>query len=181
MSRATRVHNVGTVARYSEALALLHQAGDCVLIVRGVERAFVMACPDGCGETLTINLDRRTGPAWKKFQRNGALTVYPSVWRESGCRAHFIIWKNRILWCGRSEEPTAELTDEELTTLTLAKLSTARYVHYELIAEALDAIPWDVYWVCKELVRLGCALPGKPGMFRATGTPKPAGGFSRYA
>jgi len=181
MTRATRVHNVGTVARYSEALALLRQAGDCVLIVRGVERAIVMACPDGCGETLTINLDRRTGPAWKKFQRSGALTVYPSVWRESGCRAHFIIWKDRILWCGRSEEPTAELTDQQLKTLTLAKLSTARYVHYESIAEALDAIPWDVYWACKELARTGRAKQGKPGMFRAAGTSSPSDGVDYYA
>jgi hypothetical protein len=69
--------------RYSEAVTKLHSPGDYVLVVRGLPRTIVMVCPDGCGENITINLDRRTGKAWRKFEAGGKLTIYPSVWRDT--------------------------------------------------------------------------------------------------
>lgn len=184
MARALRINHLGTVARFSEAMAKLKQPGDSVLIVRGVPRALVIACPDGCGETLTVNLDRRVGPAWRRFEREGRTTVYPSVWRDNGCRAHFIIWKDRILWCGPSDDYAIDAPDARWLNEVYQSLSTVAYTHYESIADHIDAIPWEVLWACKALVRLGSAQAGKPGMFRATDKVPAApsrGGFDRYA
>lgn len=183
MTRASQVNFLGVVARFSEAMAKLRKPGDYVAVVRGVPRAIVMSCPDGCGETLTVNLDRRVGPAWRKYDRDGQLTVYPSVWRESGCRAHFIIWKDQILWCGSSEYSVAE-ADDRLLARVFARLSSSSYVHYEVIADALDVNPWEVYWACKDLVRAGRAERGKEGTFRAKaskGPPSPKGGLDFFA
>jgi hypothetical protein len=46
-----------------------------------------------------VNLDPRAGPAWKLYDREDSLTLFPSVWRESGCEAHFILWRNRLIRC----------------------------------------------------------------------------------
>lgn len=184
MARALRINNLGTVTRFSEAIAKLQRPGDCVLVVRGVPRSLVMTCPDGCGETLTVNLDRRVGPAWRRFERHGDVTVYPSVWREDGCRAHFIIWKNRILWCGPSDDYGIDAPDRSLLETVYASLSQKEYVHYESLADRLDMIPWEVLWACKSLARQGCAAQGKTGMFRATARPLDApgrGGLDYYA
>lgn len=174
MVRAVKVNFLGAVARFSEAIAKLRKPGDYVAVVRGLPRAIVMSCPDGCGETLTVNLDRRVGPAWRKYDKDGQLTVYPSVWRESGCRAHFIIWKDHILWCGPSEEHSVADTDGRLLARVMARLPLTSYVHYEVIADALDVNPWEIYWACKDLVRAGRAEQGKQGMFRATRNQGPA-------
>lgn len=168
MPRAPKVNFLGVVPRFSEAIARLREPGDYLVIVRGLPRAIIMSCPDGCGETLTINLDPRVGPAWRKYDKKGQLTVYPSIWRDSGCESHFIVWKNRILWCGPSEEDSVVDTDEFLLAKVMAMLSLKSYVHYEAIAEAVDANPWDTYWACKNLVRVGRADQGRRGMFRAT-------------
>lgn len=168
MPIAPAVNFLGVVPRFSEAIVKLQGPGDYVVVARGLPRAIVMSCPDGCGETLTINLDQRVGPAWRKYDKDGQLTVYPSVWRDSGCGAHFIVWKNRILWCGPSEEYSDVDADEVLLAKIMAMLPLKSYVHYEAIAEAVDANPWDAYWACKDLVRLGRAKQGRRGMFCAT-------------
>jgi hypothetical protein len=184
MARALRIRNLGTVARFSEAVAKLQRAGDCVLLIRGVPRALVMTCPDGCGETLTVNLDSRVGPAWRRFERHGQVTVYPSVWRDNGCRAHFIVWKDHILWCGPTDEYSVNAPDERLLVEVYASLSQTAYEHYESLADRLDTIPWEVLWACRTLVRRGSAQQGEAGMFRATAYPSPSsnrGSLDHYA
>lgn len=166
MARVNNIRSLGSVERFADAVKELQSPGDYVEIVRGVPRALVMSCPDGCGETLTINLDGRAGPAWRKYVRNTRLTVYPSVWRESGCRAHFIIWQNRIIWCGPRDEATVDLDDKELLTLVLAHLSTKGFTHYEEVAEITGQIPWEVYWACRDLARAGTILEGKRGTYK---------------
>ncbi len=32
-------------------------------------------------------------------QADGAATLLPSVWRTTGCKSHFIIYKGRLIWC----------------------------------------------------------------------------------
>lgn len=41
-----------------EADELIAEPGEAALVHRGVDRSLVMACPNVCGEMLTINLDR---------------------------------------------------------------------------------------------------------------------------
>ena len=81
---ARKARMVGDAEYRDQAEANLGQPGDASLILRGRPRAIVMACPDGCGETLVVNLDGRAGKAWR-FDMRGGLTLYPSVWREGGC------------------------------------------------------------------------------------------------
>lgn len=168
MSKAHRILSRGTTEKYAEAIAQLHAPGDCVLVVRGVPRTVVMVCPDGCGETLTVNLDPRTGKAWRKYEQNGKLTIYPSVWRDTGCRAHFIIWNDRILWCDTSDSASVTI-DEALIETVFNSLPTGNPSHFEMLAEHLNAIPWDVLWACKELMRRGCAQVENQNTFRRLG------------
>lgn len=98
--KATRIRHRGATAYRDEANELLERPGDTVLVERGVPRSLVMRCPDGCGETLTINLDRRAGKTWRlNTEKNATLSLYPSVWKADGCRSHFVVRHSGIIWC----------------------------------------------------------------------------------
>lgn len=174
MARVKTIVSRGTVERYADAVTLLKAPGDYVFVVRGVPRSIIMKCPDDCGEVLTINLDQRAGPAWRTYRRSGLLTVYPSVWRESGCRAHFIIWRDHLLWCDWYE--TAESTDEKLLeSLKLILPPVGKeHAHYEDFALQLDAVPWDVLWACRKLERAGIAVSSERGSKFGARGPRPA-------
>jgi hypothetical protein len=97
--RPTTFKMLGIVARYSEAATLLKKPGDCAVVERkGTLRQIVISCPDGCGETLSINLDPRSGAAWRLYQRRGRWSLFPSIDRTSGCRSHFLLWGGHIAW-----------------------------------------------------------------------------------
>ena len=158
MPKARTIRSCGITQRYSEAMGLLRAPGDYVTVVRGVPRSIVMQCPDGCGELLTVNLDRRSGPAWRSYERNGKLTVYPSVWRETGCKAHFVIWRDHLLWFDGYD--TRSGADPGLVEAVQRALPGpgAAHRHYEEIADELSEIPWEVLWVCQTLTREGRAV-----------------------
>lgn len=171
MARARTVRCCGEAERYADALQLLQQPGDYALIVRGITRSLVMRCPDGCGDTISVNLDRRVGPAWRFYWRAGRATLYPSVWRESGCRAHFIIWKDDLLWCDSRYD--TGWNDPDLVSAVRRALpgehDTPR--HFEDIAAHLKAVPWEVLWACEKLVRSGEATAQARGTrFRTRST-----------
>lgn len=165
MRRADAVRNLGTAARYSEAMERIKQPGDYVLVLRGTPRGIVMSCPDGCGEHVIINLDRQGGPAWRRYTCGDKLSIFPSVWRDSGCRAHFIIVRDRIYWCGADGAGAAVHVDESLVSTVLKHLNHVTPVHYEAIAASLGAIPWEVVWACAALQRAGLASEPKRGYF----------------
>ena len=164
MPKAVQVRSRGTVERYAGALERLRTAGDYVVVFRGVLRAVAMSCPDGCGEVVTVNLDPRSGPAWRRYDADSRLSLYPSVWRDTGCRAHFIVCRDRIHWCGEYLSSTTPI-DAKLTGAVLLILDRRRPLHFEKIADAIGAIPWEVLWSCRDLVRAGLANEGKPGVF----------------
>lgn len=156
----------GAVGRRSEATTLLTAPGDAVLVERGRPRWLVIACPCGCGEQLPVNLDPRAGPAWRLYRTGSAVTLFPSVWRESGCESHFIIWRDEILLFGRyeedfAEEPAADETIALRETVLRRLPVSGTLAPFSEIADALDAIPWDVLTVCRQLVREGVAREGK--------------------
>lgn len=157
----------GTVARQSEAAAKVRAPGDAVIVERGVVRGIVLACPCGCGETLPINLDPRAGAAWRLYRRRrDGLTLYPSVWRESGCRSHFIIWRDKILLFSSVEENIEESGQPQEVINALAEsvvkiLPQGRVVSFIDLAEHLQEIPWDVLLACRQLVRSGRAREGR--------------------
>jgi hypothetical protein len=147
-------------------------AGDAVIVERGCLRSLIVRCPCGCGDDLVINLDRRAGPAWRIYSRDDKLTLYPSYWRETACECHFILWKNRVYWCGGGQDDGYyDYSDHVLEAEVLQKVSASNFVDYHVIADELDEIPWDVLWCCRILVGRGLLVekPGKTrGWFKKT-------------
>lgn len=163
--KSRRIQFKGTFEHHHEAAAVVLNPGDAALVHRGVARNVVLSCPDGCGDLLTINLDSRSGPAWRRFGTDDALTLYPSIWRESGCHAHFIVWRGQVDWLGGSSwTPSAELQMRVLNALDPEQLTS-----FSTIADRLDEIPWDVAAACRILVSRGSASEGfgqRSGWFR---------------
>jgi hypothetical protein len=159
MNRATDVTPKGAAERQPDAARLLANAGDVALVDRGVLRSIVIQCPDGCGDVITVNLDGRAGPAWRLYRRrDGTMTLYPSVWRDSGCGAHFIVWRDKILWCDRDDDVAWH--DHKLRIQILDHLPPADMppLHFEDLAAALAESPWDVLWECRAMARAGLAV-----------------------
>jgi len=171
MTKAKSVNLLGEREHYSEALALLKKPGDYALVRRGIPRSVVMACPDACGDILALNLDRRAGKAWRIYGYPIRLSVYPSVWRESGCRAHFIVWQGRILWCLAETHETPRI-EQSLVNDVLGRLPSNQFVHYEELANSADLNPWEVLWACDVLVQNRKAIKGPKGTFKARITGK---------
>jgi hypothetical protein len=155
-----------TVSTRGEAAGYLKSPGDAVLIERGRPRLLLLSCPCGCGEQYPINLDDRAGKAWRLYRSRGkGLTLFPSVWRDTGCGSHFIIWRDRILLFGRHEEAWDDSSFDDGTLPSpervLEQLPTTELITFSQIADALDAVPWDVLKVCRQLVRKGLAREGR--------------------
>src|SRR5882672_4174873 len=127
----------GVVASRGDVRGMLTTPGDGVLVERGRLRLLVILCPSGCGEEVVINLDRQAGPAWRWYSRSGVATLFPSVWLDTGCEAHFILWKNLIHLVGiggdvyELEEPESlDLSTDQL----LAILSRSKFEGFEELA-----------------------------------------------
>ena len=156
--RATRFDLKGEVVHRYEADDLLSHPGTAALVRRGVLRSIVIACPDGCGEQLTINLDSRAGPAWRYYSSNSEVSLFPSVWRDSGCRSHFIVWRSRIYWCDGDEEfevPMADVVEQVRGALG------HRFESYASIANRLELVPWAVLSASHQLCRDKVAVEGE--------------------
>lgn len=151
--RADRLTLKAHVVSHAEARKLIVRKGDAVLIVRGLPRSLVMACPCGCGDQLTINLDSRSGPAWRFVNRGGKVTLYPSVWRESGCKSHFVVWRNEIYLFGR--DYLKRERHPKLEGRVYEQLADGRAQHFVEIADALKELPWSVLMACENLVSDG--------------------------
>ena len=61
--------------------------------------AAAMICPCGCKEVINLNLLQKVRPRWSaKEHPDGTITLAPSVWRQQGCRSHFILRRGRVEW-----------------------------------------------------------------------------------
>lgn len=155
-----------TVPSRSAASSYLKKPGDAVIVDRQGPRWLILMCPCGCGEEFPINLDSRAGPAWRlyKHERTG-LSLYPSVWRKSECKSHYIIWRNQIFLFNRYEEDFYGKTRKDeslrLTIVVREKFPIRGYISFYDIAEIIGEIPWDVLMACRWLVREGFANEGR--------------------
>jgi len=153
---ARMVRMVETTEYRDAAEGALEAPGDASLVLRARPRSIVMACPDGCGETLVINLDSRADKAWRHDMRGGGLTLFPSVWRDGGCKSHFIVWRGHILWCDRFEEGNREPPyDATMETAVLGALNTHQPRSAVEIADAIDELVWDANRVANRLAQRG--------------------------
>lgn len=155
--RENRFTLKGEVVQRHEAEEKLRGPGSAVLVRRGVLRSIVIACPDGCGESLTINLDARAGPAWRFYRTGSGISLFPSVWRDSGCRSHFIVWDSRIYWCDLYDELDMPM---ENVILRVKDALPDHFINYVDLSDQLDLIPWAVLSACNRLCQLGFALRG---------------------
>lgn len=155
---------------------LLKAPGDAVLIQRGMPRWLLLRCPCGCGEDIPINLDYRAGKAWRLYRGpTSGVTLFPSIWRDTGCRSHFVIWRDWIFMFGLGGPRVTSRSDSfDVATLSRRVLDVCPYsplTSYVEIADALGEIPWDVEEACRYLVRLGKLVEGsgdQRGYFRRT-------------
>jgi hypothetical protein len=166
MTKGIKLRLLGVVSSRGEASAYIKSPGDAILVERGRPRLLLLSCPCGCGEHFPINLDPRAGPAWRLYRnRRSGLTLFPSVWRESGCCSHYVIWRDKIILFGQYEEEWDEssLDDDSLpnSELVRAQLPVSGLIPFPEIADAIDALPWDVLKVCRRLVRAGVAHEGR--------------------
>lgn len=163
---AIRTKNIvfrGTVESRDMAAPLLNLPGDTVLVQRGMPRMLAMRCPCGCGDNLIINLDSRTGYAWRFYQDPRGLTLYPSYWREDGCKSHFIVWNGHIYWCydWGSDESDSWSVSSTVEKMVLEALPKDRFIKYDELAEQLELIPWEALQACRQLIKQGMAVSGK--------------------
>ncbi|MES2523230.1 MAG: DUF6527 family protein [Gemmatimonadota bacterium] len=101
-ARAARLRfdAIERVAGQGEARATVDRwPGRLAVVVRGIPRSVVFACPCACGDVIVINLDPAVADAWRMRVEDEQLTLLPSVWRTTGCRSHFIVWRNGVWWC----------------------------------------------------------------------------------
>jgi hypothetical protein len=151
------IQRLADAKNIGEALASLKKPGDLTLVVRDeVPRWLVMGCPDGCGETIKTNLDPRSGPAWRIYEEDHQLSLYPSIWRDTGCRSHFVIWRDFIWTFGTDSSYLKEGSKElkaKLNKLSkkILRVVTGEPTSYRLLAERVSANPWDVQAACERL------------------------------
>ena len=151
---AKKVRWRGAVASKGAAGPLLLTPGDLVLVERGHPRLLVMACPCGCGSDVVVNLDPRSGPAWRMYRTAEGFSLYPSVIRNSGCRSHFVIWNSHFVTV--SDDSSLGLSpNTRLEERVREQLSLKGASHYVEIADALGEVPWSVLWALRSLVRQG--------------------------
>ena len=172
MNKVKVANMVGKVEHYSEAIGSLKKPGDYVLVYRGILRSVIMACPDACGEIITLNLDRRSGKAWRIYGDPKRISIHPSVWRNSGCRAHFILWQGRILWCLAEAYERPHIASSVVEQV-LSQLPVHKFVSYEALASQGGLNPWEVLWACDALVNDLKAIRGPKQTFKASDRKSP--------
>lgn len=81
--------------------------GDHIFIVgdRSHPKWAVLACPCPNRERIDINLMRSRYPHWTLKERNGLISLSPSLWMpKEGCGSHFWLVENRIVWTRETDE-----------------------------------------------------------------------------
>lgn len=158
----TQIKNIfykGAIKNRTESKDLLLNPGDFVIVERGVPRLLILRCPCGCGDDLLINLDKRSGPAWRLYSKSKSFSLFPSYWRDTACGSHFIIWENRIYWCYRRNELDESWTvSERIENKVLEVLKENEYIHYIELADDCGLIPWESLQACKQLSKKGLCV-----------------------
>jgi hypothetical protein len=143
----------------------LKRPGDAVIVDRQGPRWLVLSCPCGCGAEVPVNLDRRAGPAWRIYESRKGMSLYPSVWRDTDCESHFIIWHNNIFVLGsRDDDSWNDKTgfgENSLLERVLEVLSDREQSAEEISDQILGSEPWDVLHCCRRLCGLGKAIEGR--------------------
>ncbi len=148
----------------ADASAHLKRPGDAVIVDRQGPRWLVLSCPCGCGAEVPVNLDRRAGPAWRLYESPNGTSIYPSVWRDTDCESHFIIWRDNIFMIrplyGESWIDEVEEGGDDLLRRVLEALSDSDQSAEEISDQIPQSEPWDILRCCRRLCLLGEAIEG---------------------
>ncbi len=91
------------MARLTEQHPKLSEIADRdVVIVQsgGYVKWACLRCPCGCGDKITLSLDRNRTPGWAvTIDWLSRPSVSPSVWQKARCRSHFWIRRGSVEWC----------------------------------------------------------------------------------
>lgn len=59
-----------------------------------------LRCPCGCGRRLEMMLLKQVKPRWDiAIDRNGHVSLHPSIWVREGCKSHFWLRSGKVVWC----------------------------------------------------------------------------------
>lgn len=59
----------------------------------------VFSCPCGCSDPVDLCLLPNFRPHWRlQIDQARKVTLHPSVWRNTGCRSHYMLKSGRIRW-----------------------------------------------------------------------------------
>ena len=66
----------------------------------GEDWAIAFLCPCGCNDRLELALIPEVKPNWTlSIDNENYPTLNPSVWRKTGCKAHFWVKAGKLIWC----------------------------------------------------------------------------------
>lgn len=96
-----RRHHRFLIERMIEEPEQIHLFKVYVIGEEGYEWTAAFVCPCGCGQVIRLNLlEGGNRPTWRvSNDTRKFVTVQPSVWRNIGCRSHFIIRDGLVQWC----------------------------------------------------------------------------------
>jgi len=58
-------------------------------------------CPCGCNEKIYTKFIEGSKPRWSyELHDDKTISLFPSIWRNKGCKSHFFIERGRVDWCG---------------------------------------------------------------------------------
>jgi Family of unknown function (DUF6527) len=73
------------------------------VIYETVPRWALFRCPCGCSEVISLPLAAPHNPRWAVYvDEDGFASLYPSVWRNTGCMSHFVIRSGCVFWANKS-------------------------------------------------------------------------------
>ncbi len=155
----------------AEVGSQLTDPGDTILIWRHHPRWLLLKCPCGCNDVIPINLDRRAGKSWRLYGgKDKRISLFPSVWRDTGCLSHFIVRNGQIEMLSEREQFTYRWLQKPSFNLLANRVKRAwphdDWVQYVEIADELDEVPWDVLDACRYLVKNGILIEGE-GVLRS--------------
>ncbi|MFZ5480849.1 MAG: DUF6527 family protein [Myxococcota bacterium] len=158
--RTVAVPIVGSANSVGSARVALKNAGDVALVEKGRVRWVIMRCPCGCGDDVFINVDPEQGPSWRLRRDEAGITLFPSVWRDSGCGSHYIVRKGRAYLFTSSEHRLDWDQPEEATLEKVLGMLSDREVDFLTISEHAGIDPWEALAVCRVLVERGRVTEG---------------------
>lgn len=83
----------------------------------------VFHCPCGCGELLELLLLDDATPHWSvEFIDDEHIDLSPSIWKIHGCKSHFFVKNNRVIWVPEKDMKISTAEKSELNLFKNGKM-----------------------------------------------------------